>query len=376
MRVLLAIDKFKGSLTAAEVVAELEAGLHEIDPALHVTSRPIADGGDGTLDAALHAGFTAVEVVAAGPTGALRPTSYARRDDTAVVELATVCGLTLLGGALDPLGATSFGLGTVIGAALDAGVRQILVGIGGSASTDGGAGLLQALGARVVDATGTPVRLGGGGLADVASVDLTGLHPRLREAQLTVASDVDNPLCGPGGAAAVYGPQKGATADQVAQLDAALGHFAGVIASATGRDVTAVPGAGAAGGVGFGALVIGASIRSGIELVLELVGFAGALESADLVITGEGSLDTQTLAGKAPAGVAAAARAKGIRALAVAGRSSLSPEQLAGAGIERVYALTDLEPDPARCMVEAASLLRRTGNRIAADLLAAAVPHS
>jgi glycerate kinase len=370
MRILLATDKFKGSLSAAEVVQALSAGLLSADPGLEIDSRAVADGGDGTLDAALAAGFSRVEVHAADPLGRPRPTAYGRSGDTAVVELAGVCGLTLLGADLDPLGATSFGLGTVLAAVLDADfdgdpTKRIVLGIGGSASTDGGAGLLAALGARLLDAAGNPIGAGGGALAHLVSIDLGSLHPRLAEVELVVACDVDNPLCGPNGAAAIYGPQKGATTPElIATLDANLQHLADVVAATTGRDLATTPGAGAAGGVGFGALLLGAKLRSGIELMLELVGFEQALAGADLVITGEGSLDEQTLAGKAPAGVAAAARARGVPVVAVAGRSNLRADQLAAAGIDAVYPLSALQPDPSRSMADAAALLRRLGEQI------------
>jgi glycerate kinase len=368
MRILIAPDKFKGSLPAAEVAAQLGAGLRLADPTIDVVIVPVADGGDGTLGAAIGAGFTRVEVDAFGPTGRPRPAAYGRRHDTAVIELAGICGLTLLGSARDPLGATSYGLGAVLAHALDAGIARAIVGIGGSASTDGGAGLLTALGAVLRAADGRELAFGGGALVTLDRVELGGLHPRLAAIELLVACDVDNPLCGPSGAAAVYGPQKGATAKDVRVLDAGLARLAAVIAAGTGTDHAGEPGAGAAGGVGFGALVLGGQLRSGIELLLELIGFDAALAGADLVITGEGSLDEQTLAGKAPAGVAAAARARGITVIAVAGRNELTPLQLAAAGIERVYALSDLEPDTARSIAAAGPLLRRIGESIGRDL--------
>ena len=240
-------------------------------------------------------------------------------------------------------------------AALEAGARRIILGVGGSASTDGGAGLLQALGARVLDASGEPVRPGGASLRDVAALDLTGLHPALHGAEIILAADVDNPLTGPDGAAEVYGPQKGASPAEVAALDAGLRRWAAVVAAAVGRDWSQAPGAGAAGGVGFAALaVLGATRRPGIELVLDLAGFETALDGADLVITGEGSLDAQSLAGKTPVGVARAAARRGIPVVAVAGRSTLTEAELAAAGIAAVYPLTDLEPDLERCRAEAA----------------------
>jgi glycerate 2-kinase len=368
VRIVLAPDKFKGSLRASDVARELAAGLREVDPGIEVTSVPVADGGDGTLDAALASGFARVEVDAFGPTGRSRRAAFGVRGDIAVVELAGVCGLALLGADLEPLAATSYGLGAVLAAALDSGAARIVVGLGGSASTDGGAGLLSALGARLLDADGRALALGGGALADLDRVELDGLHPRLANAHIVIAADVDNRLCGPNGAAAVYGPQKGATPVQVAQLDTNLAHLAAVVARATGRDRSTEPGAGAAGGAGFGLLTVGAELRPGIDELLALVGFDGALPGTDLVITGEGSLDEQTLAGKAPAGVAAAARARGIPVVAVAGRSTLSPNQLSAAGIERVFTLADLEPDPARSIAAAGPLVRRLGALIGAQL--------
>ncbi|HEY0716553.1 MAG TPA: glycerate kinase [Streptosporangiaceae bacterium] len=378
MRIVIAPDKFKGSLPAAEVAAALAAGLRDALGAAELIMIPVADGGDGTVDAAVAAGFARVPVTAAGPTGEPVAASYARRGDLALVELATVCGLERLpGGRLEPLASSSYGAGQVIRAALAAGARELVLAVGGSASTDGGAGMLQALGAQVLGARGEPLGRGGGALADVTTLDLTGLvgsglvgsglDPAAREARITLAVDVQNPLTGPDGAAAVFGPQKGATPEQVAQLDGALRRWAGLVAGVTGRDWSQAPGAGAAGGVGFAALaVLGAQRRSGIEMILDLVGFDAALDGADLVVTGEGSLDTQSLAGKAPIGVARAAAARGIPVVAVPGRSTLTPEQAREAGITAIHPLTGLEPDLARSMAGAASLLAR----IARDQLA------
>jgi glycerate 2-kinase len=369
VRVVVAPDKFKGSLTAAQVAAHVAAGLARAAPGLEVVRVPVADGGDGTLDAAVSAGYRRVPVRAQGPTGEPVETAYAERDGVAVVELADVSGLGRLpGGRPAPLTASSYGTGQVIRAALDAGCRRVVLGIGGSACTDGGAGLVQALGGRLLDAAGGEVGRGGAALAAVGSLDLTGLHPALAETEVVVASDVDNPLLGPRGAAAVYGPQKGASPAEVAALDAALAQWADAVHRATGVDAAGTPGAGAAGGVGFAALaVLGARLEPGIDLVLELVGFPAALPGARLVVTGEGSLDAQTLHGKAPAGVAAAARAAGVPVVAVAGRSLLSPADLRPAGILAAYALTDIEPDPRRCMTEAGPLLERLAARVATD---------
>jgi glycerate kinase len=311
VRVVVAPDKFTGSLTAPQVAASLTAGLVRAAPGTEVVQVPVADGGDGTLDAAVSAGYRWVPVSAQGPTGEPVQTAYAERSGTAVVEMADVSGLRRLpGGRPAARTASSHGTGEVIRAALDVGCRRIVLGIGGSASTDGGAGLVQALGGRLLDAGGRDVGRGGAALAAVESLDLAGLHPALRDAELVVASDV----------------------------------------------------------VGFAALaVLGAQLRPGIDLVLDLVDFRAALPGAGLVVTGEGSLDEHTLHGKAPAGVAAAARAAGVTVVAVAGRSLLDPADLAPTGIRAVYALTDIEPDPARCTSEAGPLLERLAARLAAD---------
>lgn len=385
--VLLAPDKFKGSLTAAQVAEAVAAGLRDVDPTVTVVSSPVADGGDGTLAAAVAAGYRPVPVTVPGPTGEPVDSGYAVRAGThgepatAVVELADACGLDRLpGGRPDALGASSAGVGAVIRAALDAGVGHIVLGIGGSASTDGGAGMLTALGARLLDADGSEIPSGGAGLASLARVDLAGLHPAVADTDFVVACDVDNPLLGPNGAAAVYGPQKGAGPDDVRRLDAALAHWAAVLAAAQGTAAhgpgptahpqAATPGAGAAGGVGFAALaVLGAHLRPGIELVLDLTGFHDRLPGADLVVTGEGALDSQTLNGKAPAGVAAAAAHAGVPVVAVAGANLLDPDTLRQAGIRAAYALLDLEPDVAVCVRDAAPLLRRLAHRLATEQL-------
>ncbi|MFK4156353.1 glycerate kinase [Streptomyces fungicidicus] len=371
---LVAADKFKGSLTAVEVAERVTAGLRRVVPELEVEALPVADGGDGTVAAAVAAGFARREVRVAGPLGDEVTAAYALRGDTAVVEMAEASGLQRLPARVfAPLTASTYGSGELLRAALDAGARSIVFGVGGSATTDGGAGMLSALGARFVTAAGEPVAPGGGGLAELASADLSGLDPRLASVEFVLASDVDNPLTGPKGAPAVYGPQKGASPEDVETLDTALTHFVKVLERAVGEKAAACaasPGAGAAGGIGFGALLLGAGFRPGIEVMLDVLGFAPALERADLVITGEGSLDEQTLHGKAPAGVAAAARAAGREVVAVCGRLALPPEALGRAGIRRAYALTDLEPDVAKCIADAGPVLERTAERIARDFLA------
>ncbi|MFD5252479.1 MULTISPECIES: glycerate kinase [Streptomyces] len=372
-RVLVAADKFKGSLTAVEVAERVTAGLRRALPEVEVEALPVADGGDGTVAAAVAAGFERREVRVAGPLGQEVTAAFALRGDTAVVEMAEASGLQRLpAGVFAPLTASTYGSGELLRAALDAGVRTIVFGVGGSATTDGGAGMLSALGARFLDADGEPVGPGGGGLAGLATADLSGLDARLTSVELVLASDVDNPLTGPKGAPAVYGPQKGASPDDVAALDAALAHFAKVLETSVGpraAEYAAAPGAGAAGGIGYGALLLGARFRAGIEVMLDVLGFAHALERAELVITGEGSLDEQTLHGKAPAGVAAAARAAGKEVVAVCGRLALPPEALGRAGIRRAYPLTDAEPDIAKCIAEAGPILERVAEQIGRDFL-------
>ncbi|EHN79721.1 transferase [Streptomyces coelicoflavus ZG0656] len=375
-RVLVAADKFKGSLTAVEVAERVTAGLRRVVPDVLVEALPVADGGDGTVAAAVAAGFERREVRVAGPLGDEVTAAYALRAGTAVVEMAEASGLQRLPeGVLAPLTSSTYGSGELLRAALDAGARTIVFGVGGSATTDGGAGMLAALGARFLGADGEPVGPGGGGLAGLASADLSGLDPRLSGVELVLASDVDNPLTGPKGAPAVYGPQKGASPDDVTALDAALAHFAKVLEGTEGvgarvAEYAASPGAGAAGGIGFGAMLLGARFRPGIAVMLDVLGFAPALERADLVITGEGSLDEQTLHGKAPAGVAAAARAAGKEVVAVCGRLALPAETLGRAGIRRAYPLTDVEPDVAKCIAEAGPILERVAESIARDFVA------
>ncbi|GGO95079.1 glycerate kinase [Wenjunlia tyrosinilytica] len=373
-RILIAADKFKGSLTAVEVAQHVTTGLRRAVPGVGVEALPVADGGDGTVDAAVAAGFERRELEVTGPLGEPVTAAFALRGTTAVVEMAEASGLRLLpDGVFAALTATTHGSGELIGAALDAGARTIVFGVGGSATTDGGAGMLSALGARFLDAEGAPVAAGGGPLRTLASADLSGLDPRLAETEIVLAGDVDNPLLGPKGAPAVYGPQKGACEQDVAELDAALTHYVDVLARTLGpaaAEAAEIPGAGGAGGLGYGALVgLGASFRPGIEVLLEVLGFADALERADLVITGEGSLDAQTLHGKAPVGVARAARAKGVEVIAVCGRLALGPGELGAVGIRRAYALSRLEPDPAVSMAQAGPLLERVGESIAHDFL-------
>jgi glycerate kinase len=383
-RVIVASDKFKGTMTAAEVAARVARGLARGGFTGEVLALPVADGGDGTVAAAVSAGFRRVEAKVRGPVGEPVTASFALRGETAVIEAAQACGLTLLpGDGLAPLTATSYGVGELILAAARAGARTIALGVGGVATTDGGAGLMTALGARLTDGSGRELPPGGAALARLAALDLTGLDlTRLGDlagVEFQLASDVDNPLLGPSGAATVYGPQKGASPDDVERLEAGLTRWADVAEAAAndGRaagaaEVRNSPGAGAAGGIGFAALLfLGARLRPGIELLLELASFGDQVSGARLVITGEGSLDAQTLHGKAPVGVAraTASRGEGVPVIAIAGRSTLTADELRGAGISAAYALTDIEPDVRRCLADPGPLVERLAETIAADWL-------
>jgi glycerate kinase len=371
--VVLAPDKFKGSLGADEVAAALARGLRRGLPGIRLRTHPIADGGEGTVAMVLAHGFEPVERTVQGPLGGSVRATYALRGEVAVVEMAAAAGLALLPGSPDAASAraaSTHGVGELIADALDRGARRVVLAVGGSATTDGGAGMAAALGARARTADGRAPAPGGTGLLDVQQLDLAGLDPRLAGATVLVACDVDNPLTGPSGAAAVYGPQKGADPAAVAELDRALAHWADVVAAATGRDLRDLPGAGAAGGLGFGAAaVLGARVVSGVEYLLELSGFRASVEGADLVVVGEGSLDEQSLRGKGPIGVAAVAVRAGVPVVAVAGRSLVGAAALREAGIDAVWTLAELEPDPARSMAGAAELLERTAVRIAAERL-------
>ncbi|MDT7795811.1 MAG: glycerate 2-kinase [Mycobacterium sp.] len=370
-RVVIAPDKFKGSLTAGQAARAMALGVKRANPELTTVECPVADGGDGTLDTAVAAGFERVPVYAEGPTGQVVLTAYARSGKTAVVEMAEICGLQRLpGGTTAPVTASSYGLGQVVWQALEHGCSDIVIGVGGSASTDGGAGFLAALGAIARDEHGARLERGGRHIGSAAQLDLTGLHPEIASATLTIAVDVDNPLYGPLGAAHVYAPQKGADARQVSELDGALQVWADVVERATGKDYRTAAGAGAAGGVGFAAMaVLGARMRSGIEVILDLIELDRHLLGACAAITGEGSLDHQSLRGKAAVGVSRRAGAHGIPTFAVSGVSTLDPVEVESAGLAGVYALSDIEPDRERSIRRAAELLASATERLTREWL-------
>ncbi|GGK80215.1 glycerate kinase [Ornithinimicrobium pekingense] len=321
LRVVVAPDKFKGTLTGAEAAAAIADGVRRVVPDAVVTTVPLADGGEGTVDAVLASGGRERVVRVPGPDG--RPVSarFALTRGTAVLEAAQACGLQLLTPtAQTAVTAHSVGVGELVRAALAAGATRVVVGLGGVASTDGGAGMASALGARLLDSSGARLPPGGGALADLAEVNLELLQEVVARATFVAATDVTNPLLGPDGAAAVYAPQKGAGPEQVAQLERGLTRWADLVEASFGNRTRDVPGAGAAGGLGWGlTTLLGAEVRPGADLVMELLGVEQALARADLVVTGEGRMDRQTTFGKGPVALARAAKARGVPVLAIAG---------------------------------------------------------
>ncbi len=325
MLVIVAPNAYKGSLSPAEASARLADGIRAGRPEWRVSEFPISDGGQGFAAAVVaSAGGRFEEIEVEGPLGEAVKARYGLIDDgrTGVIEMASASGLTLLEpDQRDPLAASTFGTGQIIKAALNAGCARLIVGIGGSATNDGGAGMAEALGVRLLDSSGRTLPRGGGALGRLSSIDISHIHPRVGRVRTLVACDVTNPLCGPEGASAVYGPQKGATPADVEILNSNLCKFATIIKRDLGVDVAVVPGSGAAGGLGAGLMAfLGAELISGIEIVCEFLGLGAAVAEAGLVVTGEGRLDAQTLAGKGPLGVARLARASGVPVVAVAGQ--------------------------------------------------------
>jgi glycerate kinase len=348
MRIIVAPDSYKGSVSAMGVAAAMERGIHAVFPQAEVGQVPIADGGEGTVEALVSAtGGRMLRTEVPGPLGEPVQACWGVLGDgkTAVIEMAAASGLPLVPlERRDPRIASTSGTGQLMRAALDAGLRKLIIGIGGSATNDGGAGMALALGVRFLDAAGRALPEGGAALARLDRIDLAGLDPRLAECEIMVACDVDNPLTGPRGASAVYGPQKGATPDLVRELDQALGVLAQVATRATGRDVAGLPGAGAAGGLGAGLLwFTPARLRPGVEIVLEATGFEAMMTGTDLVITGEGRTDAQTAMGKAPVGVAAVAQRHGVPVLCLSGGLIEGADAVLSRGID---ALASIVPQP------------------------------
>lgn len=370
-KVVIAPDSFKESLSALEVAEAIERGFRQIFPQVQYVKLPMADGGEGTVDSMVAAtGGEIVTVAVTGPLGQPVQAFYGLlgEGETAVIEMAAASGLHLAPKAQrDPRMTTSYGTGELILAALDRGVKTIILGIGGSATNDGGAGMMQALGARLLDENRQALPPGGAALAQLAYIDLSGVDPRLQQVSITAACDVDNPLCGANGASAVFGPQKGATPEMVTQLDAALRHYGTLLEQATGREVINAPGAGAAGGMGAALLgMLNARLRPGIEIVIETLQLEEALRDADLVITGEGRLDSQSIHGKTPIGVARVAKRFGLPVIGIAGSLSKDYQVVHQHGIDAAFSVLDRVVSLEEALAEAADNLEVTARNVAA----------
>jgi glycerate kinase len=343
MKIVIAPDSFKESLSAPAVAEAIAQGLRRALPTVDCVCIPMADGGEGTVEAILAAtkGERRVNTVQDALDRPIQAHWGWLSGKVAIIEMACAAGLEHIAVAeRDPLRASSFGVGQLIRHALDLGAEKIVLGLGGSATNDAGAGMLQALGLVLLDDAGHALPPGGAALARLAQIDRSHLDPRLNHVQFTIASDVNNPLCGPSGASAIFGPQKGATPEHVHTLDQALGHFADLCAKTLGQDCRDAPGAGAAGGVGFAAHAwLDACFRPGVEVVAELGGLAHAISGAQLVITGEGRMDAQTLHGKTPMGVAKIAQSAGVPVIAIAGSLGEGYQALYQTGMVAAFSL-------------------------------------
>jgi glycerate kinase len=375
MKIVIAPDSFKESLSAPEVAAALARGVKRAAPLAQIICIPMADGGEGTVQAVL--GATQSERRSQWVQNALGQPIEAQwawlPDQTAVIEMACAAGLEHIAATeRDALRATTYGVGQLIKHALDAGARHIVLGLGGSATNDAGAGMLCALGLSLLDAQHQPIAPGGAALATLAHLEASKLDPRLKQTRITIASDVNNPLCGPRGASAIFGPQKGASPEQVQQLDAALSHFADLCAQYLGHDRRDAPGSGAAGGVGFAAHAwMQATFRPGVAVIAEIGGLAQALEGATLVLTGEGRMDAQTLLGKTPMGVAQIAKRAGVPAIAIAGSLGSGYQRLYNEGIEAAFSLVSGPMTLTHACANASSLLEERAEDVVRLWLAA-----
>ncbi len=373
MKIVIAPDSFKESLSALEAASAIETGFREIFPDAVYVKVPVADGGEGTVEAMVAAtGGRQVVLQATGPLGRPVEAFYGLTGDesTAVIEMAAASGLELVPPAeRDPLVATSRGTGELIRAALDAGARRFILGVGGSATNDGGAGMLQALGVELLDAQGAQLAPGGAALALLSRIDVSGLDPRVEDCVFEVACDVSNPLVGPKGASAIFGPQKGATPQMVEQLDANLRHYAGVIARDLGQEVADIPGAGAGGGIAAAMLVfLKGRLRPGSEIVADAVGLDAVVRDADLVVTGEGRIDSQTVNGKTPIGVARVAGRYGKPVIAIGGCLANDAHAVHAHGIDATFSTVMKAGTVDEVLAMAQVNLQATARNIAAVL--------
>lgn len=373
MKIVIAPDSYKESLSAMDVATQIEAGFREIYPDAEYVKLPVADGGEGTVEAMVAAtGGRKIKISVTGPTGkpVMAHFGLTGNQHCAVIEMASASGLECIAPEeRNPLITTSYGTGELIRAALDLGVTEFIIGLGGSATNDGGAGMLQALGIHLLDKSGHDIGKGGQCLSELEYVDVSGMDPRLQHCRITVACDVTNPLTGPQGASAIFGPQKGANPAMVRFLDENLKHYAEVIARQTGKDVEFAPGAGAAGGLGAALLAfLNAELRSGIDIVTEAVGLEKAIVNADLVITGEGRIDSQSIKGKVPVGVAKLAKRYNKPVIGIAGSLSSDVAVVYEHGIDCVFSVLNKVCTLEDALSNAAENVRLTARNIAATL--------
>ena len=375
MKVVIAPDSYKGCLSALEVAKAMERGVLSVFPTAEVRKIPIADGGEGTVAALVTATDGQLrQAEVTDPLGNKISAHWGVLGDgrTAVIEMAAASGLPLVPKEKrDPRVTTTYGTGELIKAALADGLAKIIIGIGGSATNDGGTGMARALGVRFLDAAGREVAAGGGSLAEICQIDTTGLDPRLKNTEIVVACDVDNPLCGTRGASAVFGPQKGATPEMVQQLDAGLAKYASCARQATGRDVAEKAGAGAAGGLGAGLMFFTpAQLKPGVEIVLDAVGFSDIVRDADFVITGEGRTDFQTAFGKAPVGVAKVAKTHGAPVFCISGGLGEGADDVLAQGIDAVMSICERPLSLEECMAAGAQLIEPAAARLSRIVMA------
>ena len=374
MKIVVAPDSFKGSVSALEAANAMEQGIRRVFPDAIIDKVPMADGGEGTVQSLVDATGGHIQtrrVVAPLENEVDAKFGILADGETAVIEMASASGLTLVPPhKRNPLRTTTYGTGQLIYAALEAGCRRLIIGIGGSATNDGGAGMAEALGVRLLDVNREQIPRGGAGLAELASVDITGLHPAIAETETVVACDVNNPLTGPDGASHVYGPQKGATLEMIETLDQHLVHFDGILTQALGRSFNDIPGAGAAGGLGAGLMAfLNAELRLGVDIMIDAVGLEKRIEGASVVFTGEGQLDFQTVFGKTPVGVAKVAKARNIPVVAIAGGVAEGAEVVYDAGIDAMLGIVQ-EPISLEGAVEDATRLIANTAEQAARLVA------
>ena len=342
-KIVIAPDSFKGTMSSIELCNIAEDSIKAVFPDVEVVKIPIADGGEGTVDAFLAAiGGRRIELAVKGPLFDETAAFYGILPDgtTAVIEMAAASGLPLVSDRKDPLRTTTYGTGELILDALERGCRKIIIGLGGSATNDGGIGMAAALGVKFLDAKGDMIPLTGGGIASLAKIDISGLDRRIRDCEILAACDVDNPLYGPNGASAVFGPQKGADPETVAILDSNLSHYADLLLRDLGTDIAEMSGAGAAGGLGAGLVALaGARLMPGIRIILDTVHFDKIIQGADLIITGEGRIDGQSLRGKVPVGIAEQASRQNIPVIAVVGDVGKDSEQVYARGITVIFSI-------------------------------------